>query len=47
MTTKEAETNFNIPEKVIRKLCKEGKIKGAKKANGKYKIPDDAVMIGS
>ncbi len=45
MTTKEAEGSFNIPEKAIRKLCKEGKIKGAKKINGKYEIPNDMVMI--
>lgn len=45
MTTKEASTNFNIPEKIIRALCKEGKIKGAKKENGKYEIPNGTVMI--
>ena len=45
MTTKEAAEHFNLSEKVVRTLCKEKKILGVTKPNGKYLIPDNTVMI--
>lgn len=45
MNTKEASAIFNIPEKELRRLCKENKVSGAKLVKGKYEIPDDTLMI--
>jgi hypothetical protein len=45
MTTKQAADNFNMEEREIRKLCKEGKIHGVRKVKNRYEIPDETVMI--
>ena len=45
MTTKEAADCFNLNERVVRTLCKENKIHGVTKINGKYVIPDESIMI--
>ena len=45
MTTKQAADNFNMEEREIRKLCKEGKIHGVRKVKNRYEIPDETAMI--
>ena len=43
MTTKEASKKWDITERRINVLCKEGRIPGAYKVNKRWIIPDDAV----
>ena len=43
LSTKEAAEKWNISDRRIRVLCKEGRILGAIKKGNSYKIPDDAV----
>ena len=43
MTTKEASEKWNIIERRINVLCKEGRILGAYKENKRWIIPSDAV----
>ena len=42
MTTKEASAKWHITERRINVLCKEGRISGAYKENGRWAIPSDA-----
>ena len=43
MTTKEASEKWDITERRINVLCKEGRIPGAYKENKRWVIPGDAV----
>ncbi len=43
ITTKEASEKWNISERRINVLCKEGRISGAYKENKRWIIPADAV----
>ncbi len=45
MTVKEAAAKFNLSERKIQNLCKEGKIHGVTKPNRAYHIPDETVII--
>ena len=45
LTTTEVAEKWNISDRRVRVLCKEGRIPGIKEENGSYMIPFDAVKF--